>query len=145
MKTHKLRRARFTTLSATARTVGSRSFQDSIRLSRPSRGQFRLRAVSVVSGSDRRGGAGLKMDVMGWLTRFGRRMLMLLRHGQFDADLEKEMRLDQQLREQEQCRQDLSPEEADYAVQRRRCARSLHSRAARRESGSDTGTAMLMK
>ncbi|HEV2416420.1 MAG TPA: ABC transporter permease [Terriglobia bacterium] len=59
------------------------------------------------------------MDAMDWLTRFGRRMLMLLRHGQFDSDLEEEMRLHQELREQEQVKQSTSPEEAHYAAQRR--------------------------
>ena len=41
------------------------------------------------------------MDAMGWLTRFGRRLLMLLRREWFDADLEEEMRLHRELREQE--------------------------------------------
>jgi predicted permease len=59
------------------------------------------------------------MDAIGWLTRFGRRMLMLLRHGQFDADLEEEMRLHQELREQEQVERGVSPEEARYASRRR--------------------------
>jgi hypothetical protein len=36
------------------------------------------------------------------LAELGRRLLMLLRRGQFDADLEKEMRLHRELREQEQ-------------------------------------------
>jgi macrolide transport system ATP-binding/permease protein len=46
-------------------------------------------------------------------------MLMLLRHGQFDADLEEEMRLHQELREQEQVECGVSPEEAHYAARRR--------------------------
>jgi hypothetical protein len=41
------------------------------------------------------------MDAMGWMTRFGKRMLVLLRRGRFDAELEEEMRLDQELRAQE--------------------------------------------
>ncbi|HEV2418571.1 MAG TPA: ABC transporter permease [Terriglobia bacterium] len=56
---------------------------------------------------------------MGWLTRFGRRMLMLLRRRQFGADLAEEMRLHQELCEQEQVKQGASPEEAHYAAQRR--------------------------
>ena len=51
------------------------------------------------------------MDAIGWMTRFGRRMLMVLRRGRFDADLEEEMRLPQELREQEQVERGVSPEE----------------------------------
>ncbi len=59
------------------------------------------------------------MDAVRWLTRFGRRTLMLLRHGQFDADLEEEMRLHRELREQETIAEGLPAEEAHYAAQRR--------------------------
>jgi predicted permease len=59
------------------------------------------------------------MDAIGLLTRFGRRTLMLLRRGRFDADLEEEMRLHQELREKEQVERGVSPEEAHYAAQRR--------------------------
>jgi hypothetical protein len=44
---------------------------------------------------------------------------MLLRRRRFDADLEEEMRLHRELREQEQIERGLSPEEAHYAAQRR--------------------------
>src|SRR5690349_1591044 len=53
------------------------------------------------------------------LTELGRRLLMLIRRGQFDADLEEEMRLHRELREQEQIERGLSPKEAHYAVQGR--------------------------
>ncbi len=56
---------------------------------------------------------------MQWLTELGRRLLMLLRRGQFDSDLEEEMRLHRELREQELIERGLSPKEADYAAQRR--------------------------
>jgi predicted permease len=59
------------------------------------------------------------MDAIAWLTRFGRRMVMLSRHGQFDGDLEEEMRLHQELREEEQVKRGVSPEEAHYAARRR--------------------------
>lgn len=59
------------------------------------------------------------MDAMGWMTRFGRRMLMLLQRRRFDADLEEEMRLHQELREQERVERGVSPEEARSATQRR--------------------------
>ncbi len=54
-----------------------------------------------------------------WLREFGRRMLMLFRRGQFDADLEEEMRLHRELREQEKIAEGIPPEEAHYAVARR--------------------------
>src|SRR5262249_50215929 len=53
------------------------------------------------------------------LAELGRRFLMLFRGRQFDADLEEEMRLHRELREQEQIERGISPEEAHYAVQRR--------------------------
>jgi putative ABC transport system permease protein len=59
------------------------------------------------------------MDAMGWLTRFGRRLLMVLRRGRFDADLEAEMRLHRELREQQHVERGVSPEEAHYAALRR--------------------------
>jgi hypothetical protein len=59
------------------------------------------------------------MDAIGWMTRIGRRMLMVLRRGTFDADLEEEMRLHQELREREQVERGVSPEEAHYAAERR--------------------------
>jgi predicted permease len=56
---------------------------------------------------------------MEWLNELGRRLLMLFRRRQFDADLEEEMRLHRELREQEQIERGLSPKEARYATQRR--------------------------
>jgi putative ABC transport system permease protein len=44
---------------------------------------------------------------------------MLLRRGRFDADLDEEMRLHRELREQEQIERGLSAQEAHYAAQRR--------------------------
>ena len=58
-------------------------------------------------------------DAIDWLTSFGRRLLMLLRCSQFDADLDEEMRLHRELREQEQIERGLSREEARCAAQRR--------------------------
>ncbi len=49
----------------------------------------------------------------------GRRLLMLVRRKEFDADLDEEMRLHRELREQEQIERGLSPKEAHYAAQRR--------------------------
>jgi predicted permease len=53
------------------------------------------------------------------LAELRRRLLMLFRRGQFDADLAEEMHLHRELREQEQIEQGLSPQEAYCAVQRR--------------------------
>ena len=53
------------------------------------------------------------------LAELGRRLLMLPRRRQFDADLDEEMRLHRELREQEEIERGLSPKEAHYAVQRR--------------------------
>jgi putative ABC transport system permease protein len=50
---------------------------------------------------------------------FGRRLLMLLRRRQFDADLGEEMRLHRELREQAEIERGLSAKEAHYAAQRR--------------------------
>ena len=44
---------------------------------------------------------------------------MLFRRGQFDADLDEEMRLHRDLREQEQIKAGVAPEEARYAARRR--------------------------
>jgi putative ABC transport system permease protein len=57
--------------------------------------------------------------VMNWFREFGRRLLTLFHRGQFDADLEEEMRLHRELRAQEKVAKGLSPEEAHYAVSRR--------------------------
>ena len=56
---------------------------------------------------------------MTWLRELGRRLLMMSRRRRFDADLEEEMRLHRELREQEQTERGLSPKEAHYAAQRR--------------------------
>ncbi len=53
------------------------------------------------------------------VAELGRRLLALFHRGRFDADLEEEMRLHQELREQEQVDRGVSPEEAHYAAQRR--------------------------
>ena len=53
------------------------------------------------------------------LGKLSRRVLMLLRRRQFDADLDEEMRLHRELREQEQIERGLSAKEAHYAAQRR--------------------------
>jgi putative ABC transport system permease protein len=53
------------------------------------------------------------------LAEIVRRLLMLLRRGRFDADLDEEMRLHRELREQEQIERGLSAQEAHYAAQRR--------------------------
>jgi putative ABC transport system permease protein len=53
------------------------------------------------------------------LVEFGRRLQMLLRRRQLDADLDEEMRLHRELREQDGIERGLSPEESHYAAQRR--------------------------
>ena len=53
------------------------------------------------------------------LDELARRLLMLFRRRQFDADLDEEMRLHRELREQEHIERGLSAQEAHYAVQRR--------------------------
>ena len=50
---------------------------------------------------------------------FARRLLMLFRRRQFNADLDEEMRLHRELREQEQIERGLSRKEAHYAAQKR--------------------------
>jgi putative ABC transport system permease protein len=56
---------------------------------------------------------------MYWFRELGRRFLMLLRRRQFDADLDEEMRLHREHREQEEIGAGLTPEEAHYAVSKR--------------------------
>jgi putative ABC transport system permease protein len=56
---------------------------------------------------------------MNWFRELVRRLSMVFRRGQFDADLDEEMRLHRELREQEQVEHGLSPKEAHYAAQRR--------------------------
>jgi predicted permease len=51
--------------------------------------------------------------------QLGRRLLMLLRRRRFDADLDEEMRLHREMREQELIERGLSPKEARYFAQRR--------------------------
>ena len=53
------------------------------------------------------------------LGEIGRRLLMLFRRSQFDRDLEEEMRLHRELREQEQIEAGVTPEEARYAARRK--------------------------
>jgi putative ABC transport system permease protein len=59
------------------------------------------------------------MTAIEWLAQVGRRLVMLLRGAQFDADLEEEMRLHRELRKQEQIERGLSLQETHYAAQRR--------------------------
>src|SRR5260370_31971948 len=56
---------------------------------------------------------------MNWLSELGRRLWMLMRRRQFDADLEEEMRLHRELREQDQIQTGLSPREARQTASRR--------------------------
>jgi predicted permease len=53
------------------------------------------------------------------VAELGRRFLVLFHRGQFDAGLEEEMRLHQELRQQEQVERGVSPEEARYLAERR--------------------------
>src|SRR2546422_10913187 len=56
---------------------------------------------------------------MNWFRELGRRVLILFRRKRFDTDLDEEMRLHRELREQEQIERGLSPAEAHYAAQKR--------------------------
>ena len=56
---------------------------------------------------------------MNWFIELGRRLLMLFRRSQFDRDLEEDMRLHRELREQEQLEAGVALEEARYAARRR--------------------------
>jgi predicted permease len=56
---------------------------------------------------------------MAWFRELARRLLMLFRRRQFDADLAEEMRLHREWREQEEIERGLSAREAYYAAQRR--------------------------
>src|SRR5437773_2049499 len=56
---------------------------------------------------------------MNWFRELGRRVLILFRRKRFDTDLDEEMRLHRELREQEQIERGLSPKDAHYAAQRR--------------------------
>ena len=56
---------------------------------------------------------------MAWLRELGRRLWMLMRRGQFDADIEEEMRLHLDLRAQEQMQAGLPPGDARRAAARR--------------------------
>ena len=56
---------------------------------------------------------------MNWFAELARRLSMLLRGHQFDADMEEEMRLHLELRVQERIRAGLSPEQARFAARRR--------------------------
>ena len=59
------------------------------------------------------------MDVLNGLSQFGRRLVMLLHRRHFDADLEEEIRLHRELREQDLIEAGVAPEEARYAACRR--------------------------
>src|SRR5438552_4098738 len=56
---------------------------------------------------------------MGWFEEVFRRLLMLLRGQQFNRELEEEMQLHRELREQEQAETGMSAEQAHFTVQRR--------------------------
>lgn len=53
---------------------------------------------------------------MEWLSELGRRLIALFRRGRFDADLDEEMRLHRELREQERIAEGITAEEAHYAA-----------------------------
>src|SRR5580698_8401095 len=55
---------------------------------------------------------------MNWLTELCRRVKMLFRGGSFDAELQEEMRLHLELRQQSHVREGLSPVDARAAAQR---------------------------
>ena len=56
---------------------------------------------------------------MNWLREFGRRIWMLARRRQFDADLEEEMRLHLEMRQQEHLKRGLQEHDARAAARRR--------------------------
>lgn len=57
---------------------------------------------------------------MEWISGLGRRLLMLVRRKQFESDLEEEIRLHRELREQQHVEAGMTPEEeAHYAAVRR--------------------------
>ena len=56
---------------------------------------------------------------MNWLREIGRRFWALIHRHQFDSDLEEEIRLHRELREQEGIERGMSPEEARYAALRK--------------------------
>ena len=56
---------------------------------------------------------------MDWLRELGRRIGMLLHRRQFRADLEEEMQLHLDLRQQQQVEQGMSLNEAGFAARRR--------------------------
>jgi putative ABC transport system permease protein len=56
---------------------------------------------------------------MNWLREIARRLWALVHRNQFDSDLQEEVRLHLELREQEEIERGLSPKEAHYAVQSR--------------------------
>ena len=55
---------------------------------------------------------------MGWLGEMGRRLWMMMRRSQFDAELEEEMRLHLELRQEEQLRAGATASDARYAALR---------------------------
>jgi hypothetical protein len=56
---------------------------------------------------------------MQWLNEFVRRLAMLVRRDRFDRDLQDEMRLHLELRQQQHLEQGLTPEDAHAAAQRK--------------------------
>ena len=56
---------------------------------------------------------------MDWFREIGRRLWTLIHRNQFDSDLQAEMRLHRELREQQEIERGLPPQEARYAAQRR--------------------------
>jgi hypothetical protein len=55
---------------------------------------------------------------MNWLAKFARRLRMLIHRQQFDADLEEEMRLHLELRQEEQLQSGMTADEARAAARR---------------------------
>jgi hypothetical protein len=55
---------------------------------------------------------------MNWLRELARRLRMLMHRRQFDADLEEEMRLHLELRQQEQIEAGMTPDNAQAAARR---------------------------
>src|SRR5579864_8483505 len=55
---------------------------------------------------------------MKWFRELGRRLIMLVRRRQFNRDLEEEIRLHIEMKEQEQIEEGVAPAEAHFSAQR---------------------------
>ena len=80
---------------------------------------------------------------MNWMRELARRLRMLMHRRQFDTDLEEEMRLHLELRQQQQIEHGLDPDDARTAARRAFWQRNLAEGKKPHRRGAGNGSSNL--